>query len=491
MMRKVVNEMLLSELGIKEEFETVTNDFKRFLNDGEKSLEWLKTVAAFANTKGGTLYVGVSDEGYMPIGLDKKTVDSQTQLFFRLIKDHLRPEPFVKVRYLNVNDETFVIEFSIASSLSKPVICSYGGNGSIFVRAEGKTRLATTEEIQRMALDTAYVEYDRVYSNVEFSPEKFKILYSTYKANTGKDLTEKDLFSIGFFDQERTCRRAALLFGDDFEGDETTLCVTDFMGLDKGGDRFSSEPLFRGNVLEGIKRVQNFAKEHSKEVYLKLGEKGYQTSSFPERAVTEAIVNAYAHRNYLLPHSQIEVNLFIDRLEIISPGSIVGRSGFEKRKDLGSLVPMRRNPFICEALSVLLLMERRGSGFDKIEKEYEVFSSSFKPFASSDELSFSITLPNLSYPFGVADKDNANLDLVFPMGDGEKETTGKILSYCYFQKKPLSEIASFLDVTVSSYLRNNVLQRLVNRGLLMVEKQGNKDYYSTNKAFVHIRGENK
>lgn len=481
--------MLLSDLGIKEEFETVTNDFKRFLNDGGKSLEWLKTVDAFANTKGGTLYVGVSDEGYQPIGLDKKTVDAQVQLFFRLVKDHLRPEPVVQVRYLKVKDEAFVIEFSIASSLSKPVVCSYSGTGSIFVRLEGKTRLATTEEIQRMALDTAYVEYDKVYSDVEFDPACFRTLYSIYKENTSNELTEKALFSIGFFNEQRICRRAALLFSDDFQGDETALSITDFMGLGKGGNRFVGEPLFRGNILEGIKRVQDFAKAHSKEIYVKLDENGHTTSSFPERAVTEAIVNAYAHRNYLLPHGQIEVNLYLDRLEIVSPGSVVGRSGFEKKKDLAALIPIRRNPFICEVLSLLLLMERKGSGFDKIEKEYDCFSTAFKPFASSDEASFSISLPNLSYPFGVADGDNANLDLLFPKIEREKESTGGILSYCFFKRRSISEIASFLGVAVSSYLRNNVLHELIDRGLLILEKEGNKDYYLTDRRLVHIRGE--
>ena len=40
--------MELKQYGIREEFETATNDFKEFLNDGKNANEWLKTVAAFA-----------------------------------------------------------------------------------------------------------------------------------------------------------------------------------------------------------------------------------------------------------------------------------------------------------------------------------------------------------------------------------------------------------------------------------------------------------
>ena len=481
--------MELKKLGFKEEFETVTNEFKRFLNEDGKALEWLKTVAAFSNTEGGTLYVGVEDQNYEPIGLDKKTVDKQVQLFSRLVKEHIRPEPIYKVAYLPLGEERYAIEFAISLAPSRPVILSYLGNGSIFVRKEGSNRLATTEEIQRMALSCVYTEYDEGYSNRAFRAEDFKRMYEIYEKLVGKQLTEKELYGVGFFDANKTLRRASLLFSDSYQGEETTLSITNFVGLSKGGDVFIPEPLFQGNILDGIALVQEYFKKNSKSVYVKTGEGGKNFSSYPEKSVTEAIINAYAHKNYLLAHGQIEVNLYLDRAEIISPGSAVARSYFHKKKDLSSLIPLRRNPFICEVLSLLHLMERKGSGFDKVERDYSAFPPAFQPFASSDEASFSLTLPDLSYPYGVADEDNANVDLVYPTLPNEKSHTKEILSYCYFKPRSISEIASRLGVAVSSYLRSNVLGELVKRGLLRAEKEGNKDLYKANKALVRIRGE--
>jgi len=480
--------MLLSKLGIKEEFETTTNDFKRYLNDGAKAQEWLKTVCAMANTKGGTIYVGIEDDNYEPKGLDKNTIDSQVQLFWRSVKEHIHPEPHVDIRYLPIGEEKYVIEFSIELSSLRPCILSYNGNGSIFVRDEGKTRLASTEEIQRMAFASAYVEYDSVYSNRLFNPNDFKTLYNTYETRWGKQLTEKELFSVGFFDANKTLRQASLLFADDYKGEETTLSMTRFPGLTKGSDLLFPEPLFTGNILDGIALVQSYVKKHAVTVYIKTIDGGRSCSSYPERALTEAIVNAYAHKNYLIPHSQIEVNIFLDRLEIISPGSVVGRAGFNKKKDLASLIPIRRNPFVCEVLAMLNLMERRGSGFDKIEEQYVSFPSSLKPFASSDETSFTLTLPDLSYVYGVADADNPNLDIVFPEVIDEKSNSKAILSYCYFKERSLADIASFLGVGVSSYLRSEVLGGLIERGLLIMEKRGKKDAYRSNRAMVKIRG---
>ena len=481
--------MELKKLGFKEEFETVTNEFKRFLNEDGKALEWLKTVAAFSNTEGGTLYVGVEDQGYEPIGLDKKSVDRQVQLFSRLVKEHIRPEPLYKVAYLPLGEDRYAIEFSIALAPSRPVVLSYGGNGSIFVRKEGSNRLATTEEIQRMALSCVYTEYDEGYSSQTFRAEDFTRMYETYERLLGKKLTEKELYSVGFFDANKTLRRASLLFSDHYEGEETALAITNFIGLGKGGDVFLAEPLFKGNILDGIALVQERFRKNSKSVYVKTGKGGKDFLSYPEKAVTEAIVNAYAHKNYLLAGDQIEVNFYLDRAEIVSPGSAVARSAFHKKKDLSSLIPLRRNPFICEVLSLLHLMERKGSGFDKVEKDYSAFPPAFQPFASSDEASFSLTLPDLSYPYGVADEDNADIDLVYPSLPGEKPHTKEILSYCYFRRRSISEIASFLGIAVSSYLRSGVLGELVKKGLLCVEKEGNKDLYKANKAMVGIRGE--
>ncbi len=480
--------MLLSKFGIKEEFETTTNDFKRYLNDGAKSLEWLKTVCAMANTKGGTIYVGVDNDNYEPKGLDKSTIDSQVQLFWRSVKEHIHPEPNVDIRYLPFNKERYIIEFNVKLSSLRPCILSYNGNGSIFVRDEGKTRLASTEEIQRMAFASAYVEYDSVYSNRSFVPNDFQTLYRVYETLRGEQLTEKELFSVGFFDANKTLRQESLLFADDYKGEETALSMTRYPGLTKGDDLLFPEPLFAGNILDGIALVQSYVKKHAVPVYIKTSDGGRSSSSYPERAVTEAIVNAYAHKNYLIPHSQIEVNVFLDRLEIISPGSVVGRAGFSKKMDLASLIPIRRNPFICEVLSMLNLMERRGSGFDKIEKQYASFASSFKPFASSDEVSFTLTLPDLSYVYGVADADNTNLDIVFPEVVDERSNSKAILSYCYFKERSMSDIASFLGVAISSYLRNEVLGGLTERGLLIAEKKGKKDIYRSNPAMVKIRG---
>jgi ATP-dependent DNA helicase RecG len=44
--------------------------------------------------------------------------------------------------------------------------------------------------------------------------------------------------------------------------------------------------------------------------------------TYPEEAVREAVVNALVHRDYLLSGTTIEISIYEDRLEIISPGRL-------------------------------------------------------------------------------------------------------------------------------------------------------------------------
>lgn len=70
-----MNENVLPKL------ESKTMEFKDFLKNDEKSLSWLKTVVAFANTIGGSFYIGVDTETKELIGLSKENIKSQVDLF--------------------------------------------------------------------------------------------------------------------------------------------------------------------------------------------------------------------------------------------------------------------------------------------------------------------------------------------------------------------------------------------------------------------------
>ena len=56
--------------------------------------------------------------------------------------------------------------------------------------------------------------------------------------------------------------------------------------------------------------------------------------SYPTRAATEALVNSIGHRNYYMYGTQVEVNIFPDRLEITSLGVLLGVRELHKEKNI-------------------------------------------------------------------------------------------------------------------------------------------------------------
>ena len=87
---------------------------------------------------------------------------------------------------------------------------------------------------------------------------------------------------------------------------------------------------------------------------------------YPREAVREAIVNAIAHRNYEDRTRQILVKLFVDRLEILSPGEPLKPLTVAKIKR-GNCLPCSRNPIIGQHLNHLRLMDQRGSGIGRMK----------------------------------------------------------------------------------------------------------------------------
>ena len=119
----------------------------------------------------------------------------------------------------------------------------------------------------------------------------------------------------------------------------------------------------------------------------------YQTDipEYPEIAIREAIINATAHRDYSIPArgSHIQIKLFSDRLEVISPGGLYGNVALEDIVNGEST----RNRFLMHFLEDLNVVENRGSGIDAILDATR--SANLVPPKFEDNISsFKITLYN-------------------------------------------------------------------------------------------------
>lgn len=455
----------------------------------EDVIGWLKTIAGFANALGGEFYIGVEDKTNKLIGFDRKAADNERNYFNNQVNDHLTPRPQMKisfVRYDIRNSERFIIRVTVLESLVKPVILKYKNIPSIFMRRDGFTNGATYEEIIEMSIKSKNTQYDVLVSDVKYNPEKFSMLRDFYREhNEGRELKEKALQSMGFYDEEGYLLNGAALFLDDYKDKKTEVQCSVFNGFNKGSERIVTINRFNGNITSTISYIMDFVNQRMNHSMVKLNDVRKNIDAYPKRALFEGVINAIAHRDYYLDGTQIQVDMFKDRLEISSPGGFYRGEKLGKTYDLSGIISKRRNELITNVLVSCNVMEAAGTGFDKITEEYETADEIHKPYICSYSDHFTLVLPDLTYVNGVEDNSVPILTFV-PVPEGT-ELDEKVLSFCYYQAHKVSEIAKYLGISDSTYLRKQILGNLEVNGYLEKSKLSRAVYYKTNPDMVILR----
>lgn len=454
----------------------------------EDIVGWLKTIAGFANASGGDFYIGVEDKTNKLIGFDRVAADNERNYFNNQVNEHLVPRPKMTisfVRYEINGKERFIIRVQVCDSVIKPVILKYKNVPSIFMRRDGFTNGATYEEIIDMSVKSKNTQYDILTSDVKYDASKFTILRDFYSAhNDGRIFSEKALQSMGFYNKDGLLTNGALLFADDYREKKTEVQCSVFSGFSKGSERIVTINRFQGNIISTINYIMEFVTQRMNHSMIKLGDTRKNIDAYPQRALFEGVINAVAHRDYFLDGTQIQIDMFKDRLEISSPGSFYRGEKLGKTYDLSGIISKRRNELIASVLVSCNVMEAAGTGFDKIVEEYRGVNEMHRPYIYSSSDHFTLVLPDLTYADGVEDSSTPTLTFV-PVEDGTVYDD-KVLSFCYYQAHKVSEIAEYLGISDSTYLRKQVLGNLEKQGYLESSKISRAMYFKTNQDMVMV-----
>lgn len=482
--------MLLEEMLPGENLEDTTTEFKGIIREGNgDELKWLRTLAAFANTQGGKLYVGVEDRSHKVVALDHQTADKISLMVHRQIQGKVDPALDYDIHAYPLPDSSptrYVLCITVNRSANLPVTVHADGMLGIFVRRFGRTESASAEQLRELVLQSDNIPYDQPFTQSAFRREDFCRLFSLHRERTGEDLSNKELISLGFMSSEGMLSKGALLFADACHDERTRMTLTHWPGDTKGSDTVLASQDYVGNLLGAIDAAQKFVSAHSANGFRKTADSRDDYVSYPARSVTEGVVNAIGHRNYFIDGSQVEVNVFKDRLEITSPGALLGVRELRREHDIASIVPRRRNEVICAILTSCKLMEEKGSGFDKIEEDYAGYVETHAPFVSADSASFTLTLPDLTYEGGVVGDKNES-PKVAVTGVMDVRNGLEVLSYCYRKNRTAAQIARHLGVTPSTYFRRTVLDALVANRYLIKRKGDKAALYTTNISEVVLQ----
>ena len=119
---------------------------------------------------------------------------------------------------------------------------------------------------------------------------------------------------------------------------------------------------FDGGVVADIKDAMRFIKRNTRTAYRIKGLRRQNIPEYPMEAVRETITNAVMHRDWFFDGANVFVELYADRIEVISPGSLP--KGLTLA-DLGRK-SIRRNPLIADLLHHTDFIEKAGTGIRRI-----------------------------------------------------------------------------------------------------------------------------
>ena len=285
--------------------------------------------------------------------------------------------------YTVKEQERYIIKVTVYESSVKPVILKYKGIPEIYMRREGFTNGATYEEIIDMSIRSQHVQYDLQTSDIKYDRNNFKELREFYHDHTGKELSDKLLRSMGFYNEDGFLSNGAVLFMDDYNDNKTAVQCSLFRGLNKGSERIITINRYKGNLIRIIRYMTDFVTQRMNHSMIKLKDSRINIDAYPKRALFEGIINAVVHRDYYLDGTEIQMDMFVDRLEISSPGGFYRHEPMEKTYDLTNIISKRRNELISDVLVACNVMEAAGTGFDKIMEEYASYNDSHRPYIYS------------------------------------------------------------------------------------------------------------
>lgn len=368
-------------------------DYKGQLEE-KKPRSWLKSISAFANTRGGHLIFGVKNEPRVVLGLDdpQRTISKITEI----IKVRIDPAPRYQVRQVEIEGK-LCVDLEVQNGPAYPYYYAADGVHIAYVRRGDQSEEATTRELNELILRGMNQTYDALPSSYRVGDVSFTLLAATFK-NLKKetfDLT-KDLPSAGLVSDDGQITNGGLLLCDQGVLRQSRIFCTRWKGDRKGNldeDALDDKEFQGASLITLLQNAEDFVRNNSKNPWSIRGMTREERSDYPYKAVREVLVNALIHRDYQILGSEIHVEVFDDRLEITSPGGMMNGRRVQDM-DIRHIPSMRRNQIISDVFSRLGFMERRGSGIDRILDSYaEVVQ---KPTFYSDADFFIVTLPNRS-----------------------------------------------------------------------------------------------
>ena len=427
--------------------ENQTTEFKR-----EYTEEIKKTIVAFANTAGGTLFIGVNNDKSIA-GLDNP--DDTLLQVTNTVRSAIKPDVTLFVNYkIEKMEKTSVIVVTVQRGTSRPYYLA--GKGirpeGVYFRQGASSVPATETAILNTIKETDGEKYEEARAlnqnlefitaawefgvrNIEFGPPQMKSL---------RLVTTEGIFT-----------NLGLLLSDQ---SVHTVKLAVFEGLEK--EIFKDRREFSGSLIKQLNDIYGFLDMYNHTHAEVKGLYRNDRRDYPEEALREALLNALVHRDYAFSSSTL-ISIFDDRIEFVSIGGLPKSVSLDDIM-LGLSVP--RNENLANVFYRLHLIEAYGTGIPKIMRSYA--NCSRKPELQVTGNAFKITLPNRNV------NTQKTTDNKISLNENEKKVISMLNNKGEAVRK---DIETALEVSQAMAVR--LLRGLLDKGIIQVIGGGKNTRY--------------
>ena len=367
-------------------------DFKEML-ERKKVKSWLKSVSAFANTDGGSLFYGVNDDGVI-VGLENPQSDAD--FISETIKARLDPVPEIQLIPIEHEGHS-LLEVKVKAGTLTPYYYYQDGTRTAYVRVGNESVECNSQQLLSLVLKGTHMTWDSLPTQVDASKHSFIILANTFREQTHQEWNDKYLESFGLVTPDGKLTNAGLLFVDNCTVFQSRIFCTRWTGLYKD-DAISSVEHWANLVLL-LKYGMDFIKNYTMSGWVKMPNYRLNLPDYSDRAIFEGLVNHLIHRDYTVMGGEVHIDIYDDRVELVSPGAMLDGTRIQDR-DIYKVPSMRRNPVIADVFTQLDYMEKRGSGLRKMRELTEKlpnFLQGKEPQYQTEATSFYTTFYNLNW----------------------------------------------------------------------------------------------
>lgn len=358
--------------------ETETVELKSIVMDDIK-----KEIIAFANCDGGTVYVGVADDGKV---LGVENADECALQISNMVRDAVKPDVTMFIHYETLEcDGKAVVAVNIQRGTNRPYYLAKKGlrPEGVYVRQGYSSVPATDTAIRQMFKETDGDSFENMRSinqaltfeatKKEF--EKRNVVFGQPQMQTLKIVSADGIYTnLGLLLSEQCLH---------------TIKAAVFEGINQ--NVFKDRREFSGSLMQQLNDVYDYIDFHNQThaTFRKLLR--IDTRDYPEVAVREALLNTLVHRDYSFRASTL-ISIYDDRIEFVSIGGLL--PGLEL-DDLMMGVSVCRNPHLANVFYRLQLIEAYGTGMKKIMGAYA--NALVQPKIKTTNNAFKIILPNVNF----------------------------------------------------------------------------------------------